>query len=295
MDLKLADDVRIIVEEGSVSDAAKRLNISQPALSARMKKLEEAYGICLFKSNKRPATLTGEGKLFLEYAAQVRDMDRQFRRILAENEQQLSGGLAIGGTHLFTGRFLPPAVKAFNRRYPEVSITIVNEKVPELTAMAAKEKLDLFITSTGKKAQGIVYEPLFRVKMYFCVPREYSVNHEFETSGFDLEKLEGYPFILLGESQYMGAVMRKLLRRHGVNPQQVIYTDQANTAYDLSKAGVGISLMYARLAEQVRDAEGPCMYTTDDEEMESEISVAYSQHVPLSPAARAFVEILKES
>ena len=91
MELKFAGDVQVIVEEGSISDAARRLNISQPALSARVKKLEDSYGIRVFKRNRRPVTLTDEGRRYLEYATKVQDMDKEFRRTVAQTKELLSG------------------------------------------------------------------------------------------------------------------------------------------------------------------------------------------------------------
>lgn len=296
MELKFADDVRIIVEEGSVSDAAKRLNISQPALSARIKKLEESYGIQVFKRNRRPATLTDEGRKYLDFATRVQEMDKEFRRTVAEAEELLTGDVVIGGTHLYTCRFLPAAVKAFSRRHPGINIRIVNEKAPVLTMMASKGEIDLFITNMVKRSAGICYESLFDVKMYFCVPREYPVNEDFQENGFDLKKLEDYPFIMLEKSQYMGSTLRKLFNRYKMSPVKTIATDQAITAYALSEAGVGISLMYESVNDGAIDnQQGPFLYTTDDDEMNGSIAVAYAEHAPLSPAARAFVEALKES
>ena len=295
MDLRFADDVRTIVEEGSISDAAKRLGVSQPALSARIRKLEDLYGIQVFKRNRRPVVLTDEGRMYLEYAQKARNLDKEFRKALAQSEELVSGELVIGGTHLYTCQFLPPAVREFNRHYPGVNVRVINEKAPDLTAMAAKGEIDLFVTNAEKKVNGICYEPLFDVGMYFCVPREYHVNREFAKTGFDLRKLEDYPFILLDKSQYMGATLRKLFRRYGIDPAQRIYTDQANTARALAQAGAGIALMYGAPGQQEAEVPGLLCYSTDDEEMRVQISIAYAEHAPLSPAARMFVQTLLQT
>ena len=297
MDLRFADDVRTIVEEGSISDAAKRLNISQPALSARVRKLEDVYGIQVFKRNRRPMTLTDEGRMYLEYAAKAQNLDKEFRKSVEQADQLLTGELVVGGTHLYTCQFLPPAVREFSSRYPGVDVRVVNEKAPVLTSMAAKGKIDLFITNAEKKAAGISYEPLFPVSMYFCVPSSYPVNREFQENGFDLAKLEDCPFILLDKSQYMGSTLRKLFRRYGIDPARRIYTDQAITALALAEAGVGVALMYGSPTEPnpELDDSTTCRYTTDDEEMRVQISVAYAENASLSPAARVFIDTLKES
>ena len=295
MDLRSADDIRLVLEEGSISDAAKRLNISQPALSSRIRKIEESYGIQLFKRNRRPVVLTSEGKRYLEHIDRIQDLDKSFRQTVMATEKLLTGNLAIGGTHLYTCHFLPAIVKEYSSRFPGISIRIVNEKASVLTMMAAKGELDLFVTNMRSRAQGICYEALFPVKMLVCVPREYPVNEEFEEGGFDFGKLEQYPFILLGKDQYMGSVMRRLFRRYRINPSGQILVDQAITAFALSEAGVGVSLVYDLSFDDDRVASGSCCYyEIDDPEMLVDLAVAYPASGSLSPAAKAFVGILKE-
>ncbi len=292
MDLRFADDVRTIVEEGSVSDAARRMGISQPALSARLRKLEDLYGIQVFKRNRRPVALTDEGRMYLEYAQKAEDLDKEFRNAVMQVEELVSGELVVGGTHLYTCQFLPPAICEFSRRFPGVDVRVVNEKAPVLTTMAAKGELDLFITNAEKKVSGISYEPLFDVGMYFCVPRDYEVNRDFAENGFDLRKLEDYPFILLDKSQYMGETLLKLFRRYGIDPVQRIHTDQAITARALSEAGAGVALMYGAPGRKELEMPGLICYSTDDDEMRVQISVAYAENAPLSPAARMFLQTL---
>ena len=294
MDARFADDVLATVEEGSISDGAKRLGISQPALSSRIRKLEELYGIQVFKRNRRPMTLSDEGRLYLEYVHKAQNLEKDFRAVVAQAEEVVAGELVVGGTHLYTCRFLPPAIREFSRRYPRVEVRVINETAPVLTTMAAKGEIDLFITNAEKKASGICYEPLFEASMYFCVPAEYPVNSEFAQMGFDLAKLEDCPFVMLEKNQYMGNVLLKLFRRYGINPTRRIHTDQANTAVALAKAGVGVALTYFRPGESV-EGSGLCYYTLDDDEMRAQISVGYAEHAPLSPAASMFVQVLHES
>ena len=301
--------VQLIVEEGSISDAAKRLNISQPALSARIKKIEESYGIRIFQKNRRFAVLTGEGRAYLDYTQKAANLERNFRRLLSDSQDLKSGEIRIGGTHLYTQCFLPQIVREFHEKYPGVSIRVINEKIPELTSMAAKGELDLFISSPGKKSQGIIYEPLTQTRLYFCVPREDAVNErlkdyavdvsqfrdpDLDKKSVDLREFADEAFILLDEQQHMGRVMRGVLKRCGVEPKNVIHTDQAMTAYAMTDAGAGICLMFDRTIEQAWMKRHPYFYTTSDPELKGNLYVAWPEQTFLPAAAREFIRTMKE-
>ena len=309
MDLDAASYVQVIVEEGSFSDAARRLNISQPALSARVKKIEETYSIMIFQKNRRPATLTEEGRRYLDFISRVRSADRTFRQYIADTQELKSGEVRIGGTHLYTQCLLPPIVRTFHEAHPGIEVRIVNEKVPELAMMAAKGEIDLLISSPGKKSSGLHYEPLFQTRLYFCVPGEAPVNLELADfaydmgglSGYspkkslDLKKLENNTFIMLDETQHMGKVMRSMLKKCHAQPHDIIHTDQAMTAYAMTEAGVGISLIFDRIIELTPVSAPPVFYTVSDREMEGSMYMAYAQDSALSAAAQEFLKYTKEA
>jgi DNA-binding transcriptional LysR family regulator len=309
MDQDHINYVQVVIDEGGISNAARKLNISQPALSARIRKIEEDFGIVVFDKNHRPALLTEDGRRYLEYVQRQQLLEKSFRQYISDSKNLRTGELRIGGTHLYTQCFLPGVIKRFIKLYPGISIKIVNASAPVLTAMVSKGELDLFITSPGKNSQGLRYEPLFDTRLYLCVPAEYEVNRELGKkavrvdgfSGINLKKcsidpkqLEDYTFVLLEESQLMGGVMRTVFRKYGVCPQSFIYTDQAMTAYALTQAGLGISLMFDRTLSQVGDDSRVCYYTLDDELMTGEMRVAYAdmEYPPL--VVREFIKCMHE-
>ncbi len=302
--------VKIILDEGGISNAARSLNISQPALSARLKKIEDDYGITIFDKKHRPVTLTEDGRRYLEYTQRQQQLEKSFRQYISDTKSLKTGELRVGGTHLYTQCFIPGVVKRFAKKYPGINIRIVNASAPVLTAMVSKGELDLFITSPGKNSQGIIYEPLFSTRLYICVPAEYEINRDLKKhavkisefpsvnlkkAGFDLRLLEDYPFILLDESQLMGGVMRSLFRKYAVSPQSFIHTDQAMTAYSLTRAGAGICLMFDRTLEQLGEDKGVCFYTVDDEMMTGEMRVAYGdvEYTPL--VIKEFINCMRET
>lgn len=310
MDRNHINYVACVVEEGSISAAARRLNISQPALSTHIRKIEQEYGITIFQKNRRTPVLTDEGTRYLEFMSKMQELDKSFRRYISDSQELKTGEVRVGGTNLYTQCILPGAVGLFHSRYPGVRIRIVNERVSVLASMAAKGELDLFISSPGKQSSGIVYETLMPARMYLCVPSQYEElnrelaeyavavsefsNPDIGRRGLDLKALEGCTFILLSEQQYMGRALRDLFRRHQVTPGDFIYADQAMTAYALTDTGAGISLMYDRTIERTIMPHHPVYYTLDEPEMEGDLYVAYAERDFMPVAAREFIRCLKE-
>ncbi len=308
MDYNSTNYVQRILDEGSISDAAMSLGISQPALSAKIKKIESEYGITIFHKGKRPATITEEGRRYLEYTNRQINLDNAFRRYISDSRELHTGDIRIGGTNLYTQCIIPEAVKNFNQKYPGVNIKVINASVPTLTSMLSKGEVDVFISSSGKNSQGVIYEPLIPTKLLLCVPSSLNIDTPVtkeEKSRInpsiiintlhDLRSFEGLPFIMLDESQLMGRVMRDILRRYSIGSRNLLFTDQALTAYAMTKSGLGISLMFDRIVEMIHSDEKVEYYTLADPEMLGEIRVAYAEQEYTPLVIKEFIRYLRES
>ncbi len=313
MDQDFINYVQIVLDEKGISNAAKRLNISQPALSARIKKIEEDFGITIFNKNRRPAALTDEGRRYLEFIGRTQQLEKSFRQYITDSKELRTGDLRIGGTHVYTQCILPRAVSLFSKKYPGINLKVVNASAPVMTGMTSKGELDLFITSSGKNSQGIIYESLIPTRLVLCVPGEYEINKELKDYAFtveemavaddelikkkslDMKRLEDCPFILLEENQLMGRVMRDMFRKFSVGPENILHTDQAVTGYAMTGAGVGVSLMFDRTVREIYSGENVCFYTIDDDEMAGEIRVAYADQEYVPKVVTEFIKCIRET
>ena len=309
MDSENINYLKIILEEGGISNAAKRLNISQPALSSRIKKIEEDYGITVLDKKKKPGILTEDGRKYLEFTEKKIQLEKSFKRYILDSKELKTGELKVGGTNLYTECLLPKAVKELNTLYPGISVKIVNASVPVLTGMTAKGELDLFISSSGKNSRGFIYENLMDTRLYICVPGEYEINRSLSEYAIAPEKFndkrkavksvpfeafKDCPFILLDESQLMGDVMRKLFRKYKISPGNTHHTDQALTAYALTKAGAGISLMFDKIISRIHNGEDVRYYSVDDECMKGNVRIVYAEQEYMPAVVKIFIEILKK-
>ncbi len=152
-----------VVETGSITGAAERLNLTQSAVSSQIRKLEAQAKCAVIERTTRSLRVTVQGELLLEYA----------RKILALNEQamfqigsskNLSGTIKIGCSEGFVANWLFPIVSSFSKSHPEINIQLCLGITTELHAAARKGDLDIVIGAICEDVKGarlLWSEPLF--------------------------------------------------------------------------------------------------------------------------------------
>jgi DNA-binding transcriptional LysR family regulator len=115
---------REVVRLGSFSGVAKKLAISQPAVSFQIQKLEQELGMRLIDRTQRAVTLTAAGKRLLRFAEAVEAEHRQLVRDLEQMRDEISGELVIAASTIPGEFLLPPLLAKFKQRYPAVKIQV---------------------------------------------------------------------------------------------------------------------------------------------------------------------------
>ena len=99
--LKKMRYVYTVYEEKSFSKAAERLFVSQPSLSAMVKKVESDYGITIFDRTTTPVSLTPEGEYYIHTAKRVLKLETDMRQHFRECSKGLNGSVTFGGSSFF--------------------------------------------------------------------------------------------------------------------------------------------------------------------------------------------------
>lgn len=306
--------IKAIAEAKNISAAAEQLRISQPALSSQLKKLEEALGVVLFDRTKQPLEITEAGKVYLQYADGYRALSREFLQHIADIGELKRGRLTIGGAASFNVSYLPKAVAEFTEKYPGIDLDIVDGNIPEISAKALNGQIDLFIAPTLNLDDRLNYEELLQEKIFLCVPPRWEINRrlakwqipvEAVLSGkygtdstlpvVDFTEFRDSTFILLKKGQHIGHTMSMLFKRYGFEPKKAVMAEQTMTSYNLTLAGVGISLMTESTIRHSNFREFPGLYMADPQICTRKIYAVYSAQKYLSEASVAFMDILKKN
>lgn len=318
MQAQVPNYILTVAQCGNISKAAEQLGISQPALSAHVKKIEEQMGIVIFDRTVKPLGLTEAGELYVSYLKKKQDLDKTLREQLSDLDDLKWGSLVIGGASFFNVSYFPKAIAEFSRRYPNVDIKVVDGSMPGITQMAVDHELDLFIAPPWNMDERCNYEKIFNEKIFLCVPEQFEINEELkeyrvpadvvmlgetdqwaaskgDKANVDIGRFKGQPFIRLGENQHIGNIMAQLFQRHGFQPEGCISAQQTMTSYGLTLAGVGISLITESSIRNGHMDRHPAFYMIDRDLGNRDMFVAYSRHKYLSNAAKEFIDILKKS
>lgn len=309
--------IQAIADARNISAAAEKLGISQPALSAYLRKLENQLGAILFDRTTQPLVLTEAGRLYLEYAARHQALQHEFQQQISDIEEMKKGRLIIAGASSFNVSYFPEAVARFTAMYPGIEFEIIDDNIPEISLKAASGQIDLFIAPPGKQDERLQYESLLKENIFLCVPSQWEINaklSDFEipveqimqSAGtlyqmgvqlpqVDFKEFRDMPFVLLKEDQHIGRTMDSLFSRHGFRPEKVTVAEQTMTSYNLTIAGIGISLMTESTIKNSNFRNHPKLYMADTDLCMREMYVAYPKHKYLSRAAREFIRILKDS
>ena len=133
MDLNQLETFLAVAEERSFSRAAVRLHRTQPAISQVIRKLEESVGETLFDRAARDGSLTAAGTLLRDYAQRLLALRREASSALGELKSLERGHLQLAANE-YTCMYLLPAIDAFRREFPHVSVTVhrtLASRVPE--------------------------------------------------------------------------------------------------------------------------------------------------------------------
>ena len=133
MDLTQLETFLAVAEEKSFSRAAQRLNRTQPAVSQVIRKLEESLGETLFDRTSRDGSMTAAGVLLREYALRLLALRREATSALGELKSLERGKLQLAANE-YTCMYLLPAIDAFRRKFPHISVTVhrmLASRIPE--------------------------------------------------------------------------------------------------------------------------------------------------------------------
>ncbi|WOE81942.1 LysR substrate-binding domain-containing protein [Pseudomonas protegens] len=270
--------------------ACERLHLSQSALSLTIKALEEGLGGRLFTRNTRNVALTPEGEALLPLARRlIADWDNAEDELRQRFTLQ-RGRVTVAAMPSFAGNLLPPILKRFRARYPQVNVTVndvVNEQVLE---MVRDREVELGVAFEPQDSTSLLFTPLYIDRFVAVVPKDSPLAL---CSRIDWQTLLQEPFITLQRPSTVRVMLEDHLRARGVQLPVEFESHQLATVGRMVASGLGVSAVPALCAQHMRELGGHCL-TLDDPVVERAIGVLTKPGEELSTAAQALFDILRE-
>ena len=300
------DYVLTIYETGSFTKASEKLFVSQPSLSATIKRLEDKIGAPIFDRSTNPVKLTEVGEEYVRYAKEIYKTEQSFVKYLTDRGNLISGKLKLGGSTFFSSFILPEMVSKFCAVYSNVELEIFEDTTKNLINKLKDGELDIILDNALIEDDKISSEIFIKEKLILAVPREFEINSKLKKyaitakqiiknehlniDGVDLSEFKKQSFILLRHENDTGKRAEKLLKKYNVEPNVAFCIDQQITGYNLACMGMGISFIGDELVKRVTPTERLCFYNLQDRISNREIYFYYKKNQYLTLACKKFID-----
>jgi molybdate transport repressor ModE-like protein len=224
LDLRLLRSFLAVAQCGKISAAAKQLHLSQPAVTAHVRRLEEVVGRPLISRSTRGVKLTTQGHVLQTFAGEIQNtlsrIEASFHR-----EEELQGELRFGASLTIASQVIPAFLAEFCRIYPVVTVELRVDNT-ETVLESVREGVYPFGLVEGKpRAAGLRLEPFVNDEVVLVagtnpMSRVYQGLAAAVNSAQDLYKL---PLIWREPGSGTRAVVEKALRRLGIQTKRLAY------------------------------------------------------------------------
>ncbi len=240
IDLKHLRLIQMIASEGSLSKAAKKMFLTQSALSHQLKELEEHLGTPVFHRMNRNLVFTAEGNIMLNSARSILPEFEILERELKKHGSGETGELSISAECYTCYHWLPPILKKFANEYPNIEIRICTENIHKPLDFLRNGKLDLVVTQRTEPDKNIAYKELFTDELVLVIP----ASHPFSKLEFiKAQDFAGQTLLTHSPKNEEGIVFQKLLNPSNVKVGKLVYVHLTEAVVEMVRAGLGIAVL----------------------------------------------------
>ncbi|MCW3491702.1 LysR family transcriptional regulator [Dethiobacter alkaliphilus] len=240
MNLALIQVFYEVSRSGSLTTAAEKLHISQPALSRQISSLEKEVGLDLFIRHSRGLQLTEPGRRLYEYAQKILSYADEAQRVLDEIKNIETGTLKIGVSKTIGSYLLPPVIAKFVETHPGVDISVELENRETLIRRTTDLAYDVVLLSGSFNEPGFYVETLLNDEIIALT----SPNHKELTNIINnLERLNNELFILREVGSSTREFAESLMSGNNIKPHKIIELPSIEAIKRTVMAGIGITFL----------------------------------------------------
>lgn len=292
MDLKQLRTFLHVAETGSLTKAAERLNVTQPALSRHIQALEEAAGVPLFVRTGRGLILSEAGR---EIAPRIQILAEEMERLrtdMAALSGEVRGEVRLGLPPSVGLRLAGPVVETFHKRYPHVQLGVT-----QLLSGAIEDNL-----LNGRLDIGVIYEgdglssalrrhPLWGEDLYFITP---AVPQWVGYEGIRFAECLAQPLVLPSARHGLRVLITAEAAKISASLDIALEVDSLSIHLEMVRRGLGCTILSYDACKSLIEAGHLYAIPITDTEIRRVWSLVWAKDYPLTRAAQAMADTLKE-
>lgn len=232
-----------VVKSNSFSKAAKKLFITQPAVSNHIKELENQIGLKLIERGKNGITLTREGRLIYKYAEKMEGIAMELEKSIKSMRKELRFFLRIATTPVYSRVIVPSILSEFVRNYPEISIKIDLLNSEDMIKKILSAEIDVAIVANPSLSKKISSIPLIKEELVLIAPLAHPLA---KCEAVSLLDVAPYPLILREEGSATRKTVLSAFSAMKISPSILLEVKSTEFIKEWVIQGRGLSILIRR-------------------------------------------------
>lgn len=287
-----------IYDEGSFSAAARKLYLSQSALSQAVRKLERELGVDLFLRSGTSSSPTRACRLFVEQGRNVLQVWNQFESEMHLYANRRQSDLTVGLPALLLKNLMPFFSPGFERASPGTVLEVLEERSNALEKLAIQEAIDLCVVRGPLQNTALASTRVLSPELLLAVPKDHPFCSRHPYRGLDqleevdLAELRGEAFSLL-KHQRIEYVWKPLFLAAGFEPKIYRYSSMWSNIVEYIQSGKSVGFIDEIVVLHEPREDKLAYYRLKTGPITRDILVAYHPGKHLSSTEQLFIDILK--
>jgi DNA-binding transcriptional LysR family regulator len=283
-----------LAEERSFSRAAKRMLLTQPALTKNIRNVEDCLGVKVVNRSNAGVSLTPEGKILYDYAQRISKLRKEAGEKIDKLHEKTGGNIYMSASTIPANYILPRAMSLFRQKHPDIQIYIKTEDSEEVLNMVLDNEVELGCIGKKPLDRKLVSEPLWDDRLVLVIPK----SHRWaKKQTISLPELLVEPFVL----REKGSATRDIFESY-LKEKKLIHLSRLNICGELGSseaikeaviAGLGVSVMSMHAIKRELSQRLLIEIPIEGCLIERKIYLIYKRQFEFRPAHKIFIKFLK--
>ncbi|MCS7464958.1 LysR family transcriptional regulator [Paenibacillus doosanensis] len=282
----------VIASTGSVTRASELLNISQPAITAQVKKFEKELELTLFKPQGRGIALTDAGEELTLLAKRLFAVEQQIEQFARDYKSGAKGCIRLAATYLPAHFLIPAWIAKFKQQYEQVEMIITTTNSSDAMKQLLQVEADIAVYGGVPEnyPDSIHTEELFQDELWFVV----APTHKYANRRVSLTDMMKEPFVMREEGSSTRERLLSLCRTfNSPEPTISLQFNGLHEAITAVVAGYGANFVSSLVVRDYVERGELCRVYVEGIHLKNTIAICTRKHEPLSAPAMNFIRMIR--
>ncbi|WP_311082360.1 LysR family transcriptional regulator [Paenibacillus polymyxa] len=283
----------VVASTGSVTRASELLNISQPAVTAQIKKFEKEISLSLLMPLGRGIALTDAGEKLAVLAKRLFAVEQQIEQFSQDYRDGAHGHIRLAATYLPAHFLIPAWIAKFKQQYEHVEMTINTTNSNDALQQLLNIEVDLAIYGglPEQYPDTIQTEELFRDELWFVV----APDHRYANQQVSLLEMMHEPFVMREKGSSTRERLFSLCRTYNAPaPKVTLNFTGLHEAITAVIGGYGSNFVSSLVVREYVERGELCRVYVEDVQLLNSIAICTRKNEPLSAATQNFIQLIRD-